>query len=303
MEITSEFWSVVILVVIVFVGLGAAILPMSLLARLRERTVRLPIEREQLTRLPGYGLQEEIKNKQFDLLGNMLLGMYLVIAPLAYYAIQAFVSLGSFPIIPAFVIAICVAYVALRTAKTFNHLTKLRLGHAAELATAGELLQLQAKGYQVFHDIQADKFNIDHLAIGPNGVFAIETKGRHKRHADASDKAKVKGVKGHEVVFKSGKLEFPSWVEVEPIEQAQRQAKWVSQWLSKAAGIEVKAVPVLVFPGWYVSRGSRVPFPILNHKQLASTLPKSGNASFSQEQINAIAYQVAQRAVQGERDK
>jgi hypothetical protein len=73
--------------------------------------------------------------------------------------------------------------------------------------------------------------------------------------------------------------------------------------VNKAAAIEVKAVPVLVFPGWYVSLGSRVPFPILNHKQLASTLPKSGDASFSQEQINAIAYQVAQRAVQGERDK
>ncbi|WP_246840656.1 nuclease-related domain-containing protein [Lacimicrobium sp. SS2-24] len=283
--------------------MSAVILPLFVMLKRRDKLVKLPIDRKQLLRLPGYGLQEEISDKQFDLVGHMLMGIFLVISPFAYFTINAFVSSGYFPYTHSFLIAVALAIVAWRTIKTFNHLTKLRLGHTAELATAGELLQLQAKGYQVFHDIQADKFNIDHLAIGPNGVFAIETKGRHKRHADASANAKAKGVKGHEVVYKSGKLEFPSWVEVEPIEQAKRQAKWVSQWLSTAAGIEVKAVPVLVFPGWYVSRGSRVPFPILNHKQLAITLPKSGNTSYSQEQINAIAYQVAQRAVQGERDK
>ena len=28
----------------------------------------------------------------------------------------------------------------------------------------------------VYHDIQADQFNIDHVVVGPSGVFAVETK-------------------------------------------------------------------------------------------------------------------------------
>ena len=43
---------------------------------------------------------------------------------------------------------------------------------------------LVSAGYSVFHDIQLQKngkrFNIDHLVIGPNGVFAIETKNYRK---------------------------------------------------------------------------------------------------------------------------
>ena len=36
-------------------------------------------------------------------------------------------------------------------------------------------------GFAVFHDVPGDKaFNVDHVVIGPQGVFAVETKGRGK---------------------------------------------------------------------------------------------------------------------------
>ncbi|MDF2180139.1 nuclease-related domain-containing protein [Aliiglaciecola sp. CAU 1673] len=298
-----ELGSSVIALAILLSGMGATLVPMFFLLKRREQTVKLPIDREQLLRLPGYGLQKEIIDKQFELLGSMLIGMCLVISPFAYYSIHAFVSLGSIPYLPVFLVVVGIVYGIWKTIKNFNHLTRLRLGHTAELATAGELIQLQAFGYQVFHDIQAEKFNIDHLAIGPNGVFAIETKGRHKRHADSSNgKDRANGIKSHELIFKDGKLHFPSWQEIEPIQQAERQAKWVTQWLTKACGFEISAVPVLVFPGWFVKLQSRVPFPILNHKMIVSTLPKNGNSQFTQEQINVISWQVAQRSIQGKRD-
>ncbi|MBU1055794.1 MAG: NERD domain-containing protein [Proteobacteria bacterium] len=35
-------------------------------------------------------------------------------------------------------------------------------------------------GYKVYHDFPAEKFNIDHIIIGPAGVYAVETKARQK---------------------------------------------------------------------------------------------------------------------------
>ncbi|MBO2649038.1 NERD domain-containing protein [Shewanella algae] len=170
----------------------------------------------------------------------------------------------------------------------------LRLGHAAEVATANELIGLQGLGYQVFHDVQADGFNIDHLVIGANGVFVIETKGRHKRNKD-----KKNGGKDHELTFKDGKLIFPSWVETKPLEQAVRQAKWVGDWLSKSSGVEVSPMPVLVFPGWYINRDSKPLFPILNHRQLVKTIPTCRSQLFTQQQVEQIVYQISQRNYQG----
>lgn len=100
---------------------------------------------------------------------------------------------------------------------------------------------------------------------------------------------------------KHGRLNFPSWTETNPIEQAQRQAlllrERVSQWLTKATGSPVVATPALVFPGWYVTCQTKPPFPIVNHKQLVGTIPKLKIQDLTQQQVDTIIYQVAQRCL------
>ena len=279
-----------------FVTLGV----MYVLLKHRDATVTLPIDREQLTRIPAYGLQKQIHDLQLDLLGSMMMGLMIVCFPFAANSIQAHIAVGKFPWIYALTGLVGLTYCSIKTWKLFSKLTKLRLGHTAEIATANELIGLQALGYQVFHDVQADGFNIDHLVIGKNGVFAIETKGRHKRNKDlrqTNGNGSSSGKKGYEVFYKDGRLNFPSWTETKPIEQAQRQAQWVSQWLTKATGSPVAATPVLVFPGWYVTSQSKPPLPILNHKQLVGTIPKLKTQDLTQQQVDSIIYQVAQRCL------
>lgn len=100
---------------------------------------------------------------------------------------------------------------------------------------------------------------------------------------------------------KDGRLNFLSWTETKPIEQAQSQAllfrERVNQWLTKATGSPVAATPALVFPGWYVTSQSKPPFPILNHKQLVGTIPKLKTQDLTQQQVDTIIYQVAQRCL------
>lgn len=290
----SNLLSVVIILSSLFVGAGV----LHVLLRYRDATLTLPVDREQLIRIPAYGLQQQIQDLQLDLMGYMMMGAIIFCSPFALNSIQAHIAIGKFPWLLSITALMGLAYCGFKTWKNFSKLTKLRLGHTAEIATANELIGLQALGYQVFHDVQADGFNIDHLVIGKNGVFAIETKGRHKRNKDLRQtNGNGNGSKGYQVFYKDGRLNFPSWTETKPIEQAERQSKWVNQWLTKATGTPVSSTPVLVFPGWYVTCQAKPPFPIVNHKQLVGTIPTLRTQALTQQQVDSIIYQVAQRCL------
>ncbi|MFG0833463.1 nuclease-related domain-containing protein [Aeromonas bivalvium] len=282
------------ILVLPLLGMGGIVATLWLWLKRRDQTVKLPIDRDALLRLPGYGLQQQISDRQMDVIGYLLLAVLITTAPFAGVGAKALLARETPPYFILLAILLCLLSCCLRAWKNLQQLNRYRLGYVAELATAAELLRLQGMGYQVFHDIQADGFNIDHLVVGANGVFAIETKGRHKWLRDARQRGK-----NHEIVFRDGRLQFPSWYETEPLSQAERQACWVHQWLSKAVGTAIPVTPVLVFPGWYIKLQSRPPFPVISHKQLVTTLPRLGSLLFSQAQINALSYQIAQRCVQG----
>jgi len=46
----------------------------------------------------------------------------------------------------------------------------------------GEILEgLVADGWQVIHDVSFGRGNIDHIVVGPGGLFTVETKSRRGR--------------------------------------------------------------------------------------------------------------------------
>ncbi|HEW9974530.1 TPA: hypothetical protein VGT13_001475 [Shewanella algae] len=150
-------------VVFLLSGMAVVLLVMRLVLWHRDRTVRLPIDRDKLQRIPALGLQQQIQNLLFDVIGAFMIAIMVVCMPFAVAGIHQNIVSGS--ILWSFLVVsvIGVVYAAFKMWKSFRKLTNLRLGHAAEVATANELIGLQGLGYQVFHDVQADDFNIDHL--------------------------------------------------------------------------------------------------------------------------------------------
>jgi hypothetical protein len=174
-----------------------------------------------------------------------------------------------------------------RLVKSIKQAKKLRLGYYGELATGQCLQQLVRGGYHVFHDFPAEKFNIDHIAVGTGGVFAIETKARSKpvlKNGNGRDEAKV--------IYDGNKLKFPTWEETEPLVQAERQAKWLADFLTKAVGEPVKVQPILSLPGWYVERTARHGMLVVNPKNLSFLLKSK---DLSESMINRIAHQLEQK--------
>lgn len=168
------------------------------------------------------------------------------------------------------------------------------LGYFGERIVAEHLEPLKQQGWRIFHDVPGQsngtKFNIDHIAVGPNGVFVIETKTRRKGGARP-------GFDDHKVYFDGRALVWPWGEDNHGLEQAERNAAWLKDTIKAELGENVFVTPFLTLPGWWVenkpSRDSRL-CRVVNSKGLAKFLP-NGPATLGQKQIDAIAAKLEAR--------
>jgi hypothetical protein len=130
-----------------------------------------------------------------------------------------------------------------RIQKILRELPDLRLGTEGERIVGERLETLRSQEYRIFHDIIEDDYNIDHVIIGPEGVFAIETKTRSKP------------ARGNATVTYDGRRVLVGGMapDRDPIVQAKAAARRVRAILKEQCGVEVWVNPVVLYPGWYVS--------------------------------------------------
>ena len=184
-------------------------------------------------------------------------------------------------------IAVFIAYQVRRLVRAGHRIDDLRAGYDAELAVGQELDQLMRQEARVFHDLPADRFNIDHVVVCPSGLFAVETKGFTKpRNMDGRAAATV--------TFDGVTLKFPTWTTTQPLEQAARQAQWLAKWVSSAVGEPVSVTAVLVLPGWWVERKGRGNARVISGGEVNSLLSRT-SSGLSEQLMQRIAHQLEQR--------
>lgn len=260
---------------------------------------RHPLTRGML-RPPGHHLAERIASAQFDFasllfmppLAGSLLGLLYFAS--AFFTGQAPGELtAGLYLIPVIFIGL---YCAWKAISLFQKIKRLKLGWEGELATAEELNRLTRLGYEVFHDVPAEGFNVDHVVVGPSGLYAIETKARTKQK-------RGKATSSWRATYDGKKIDFAGFSDAKPIEQATRNAKWLSQWLSAASGEKVSATPVVALPGWYIDRKARPAVRVINSTEAQSMVTSTTSAQLSEEQIKRLAYQLDQRCREIAKDK
>jgi hypothetical protein len=272
----------------------AGIVPVGVLAcaialhrwKAKQRGTRLPTT-EKLLRPPGYSLSRRLEN----LWENFTFWMFG-----AYVA--SLCSVGTWKFTPNDitgemmffgVFGIAAAACTVCAWRSWLGMRRTRLGLLGEQAVAEQLQVLGLKGYQVFHDIPGDgKWNVDHVLVGPAGVFVIETKARVKQPGRAG------GADFH-VGFDGKVLRFPGGQDRKAAQQARANAKWVAAMLSKATGETVRTVPIVALPGWMVDR-ARPDFEVqvLNSKEVPVFIADA-ETKLSGKQVQQIAYQLDQR--------
>jgi hypothetical protein len=279
------------LLCVVFVGpFTAYFFVMRRKRKVRERR-KSPLTAD-LLRAPGQALRDELEDLRvgfaFDLGMLMLMPAALVATYLLFVQIR---GAGHRPwVIAALAIGLLVFMVGWirKLLSVSEELDKRRIGLDAELAVGQELDQLMRRGAVVFHDLPAEHFNVDHVMVAEQGVFAIETKGRSKP-------SHIAGPVGATVVYDGQMLKFPDSASRKPIEQAERQAQWLQSWLTSATGEPVAVTPVVALPGWFVEWKGRGPVKVLSGKQMYLLLKDRPKLPLSPAQVQRIAHQLEQR--------
>ncbi len=279
------------MLVTLFLTLAPAILVVAYITYHNKRLIKVrksPLN-TNLLRSPGESIYEKIESTQYDIDFSLT---FLFILPLMAYIFYLKSNQSKFNSVTLLTLAsIGIAYLSIKLVKQINARNKLTLGYEAELAVGQELNMLMRQGYYVFHDVNLDvttnKFNVDHVVLGKSGVFAVETKGRTKPvKGDAKVNANVK--------YDGTQLNFPNWVEAEPVEQAKRQANTLQKWLSSSVGEVVEVKPVLAIPGWFVDRVGKGDVDVINGKNSAGYFNGVKSQNLSDKLVSQIAHQLEQ---------
>jgi Nuclease-related domain len=175
-----------------------------------------------------------------------------------------------------------------RATKLLNERTTLRLHYEGLLEVGRHLEQLSHDGFHVYHGLPAETFNIDHVLVGPKGVFAVETKTHLKSvHKKRPEDATVE--------YDGRTLFFPRTEDYKTIDQAWKQAAWLSEWLGKAIGEPIAARAIVALPGWLVKRTSAEGIPVVNPQQFSSLFKYIKPRPLSNSMIICINHQLVQR--------
>jgi hypothetical protein len=169
--------------------------------------------------------------------------------------------------------------------KNWGQFRARRLGITGEEAVGQYLEQhLRSTGFQVLHDIPANGFNLDHVVIGPSGVFVIETK-THSKPAKGASAVRYDGESVSVNGFKPDR---------DPIVQAKSEARWLSNLFEQSTGRKVFVQPVVLYPGWFVEpQPPKVDVWVLNEKALPTFINNSRQASLSNEDVHLLAFHLA----------
>jgi hypothetical protein len=255
------------------------VLALLLVLRRRARQDRAPFpENTRLLRAPGESLRRKVAELDDKIDNALLVGLVVPVGALCAGFLVARQFSGWTLVVVAALSVVVFALLIVRMAKRVIALVErwrnTSLGYFGERIVAEHLEPLKAAGHRVFHDVPAGEpphgsnvppFNIDHVVVGPNGVFAIETKTRRKGRARV-------GFMAHEIIYDGRALSYPWGEDQHGLEQALNQAEWLATYLQKQMGTTIPVRPLLVFPGWMIIRKDSGAVNVLNPRELPAAI-------------------------------
>lgn len=254
---------------------------------------RSPIKDKPL-RLPGQSLEEERAELLSEKVGSRLAwaGAMLFLAGWEWFRYWQPRWVSPW-LMTAAATGVCI-YVAIRIYQLMPRLRNLHQGIEGEKAVGQFLERLREQGYQVFHDLVGEGFNVDHVLIGPAGVFTIETKTwRKPQRGDAR------------IVYDGNALTVAGREpDRDPLVQAKAQANWLRGLLSESTGRRMEVQPVVVFPGWFVeaASGAQRAVWVMEPKGLPAFL-KNEPLRLPAEDVKLVAYHLARHVRSVERER
>ncbi len=222
---------------------------------------RSPLKERPL-RHAGQSVNERLDDRWMDMLGFGLIAWFVIsLAGLEWW--RSYRHDTYHPFLFAFLALFTTAFSGWRIRTIVREIRLLKLGRDGERIVSEFLDQLRKDGYEILHDVVGGDFNVDHVLIGPTGVFAIETKTRSK----SGGAEETVQHDGQNIIIHG----YP--VDPNPVNQANANARWIRELLKNSTGKDFPVVPIVLYPGWYVERKTNATdVLVLNPKNIESAL-------------------------------
>ena len=256
--------------------------------RLHERRSRTKLPFMELKRRPA-GESTRIKIISLDEKIDEHI-FYLLVLPISLMT-SALITKQSNIVVTLILLGASVPWTLVFKTKVIKLLEERRnyqLGFDGERYVGEELSRLITLGFEIYHDVPFDGFNMDHVLVGRQGIFVIETKTRSKPLNKIGDKE-------YHVEFDGKCLHWPWGTDQEDIKQTSDNAEDLRNWLSGAVGEAVEVSGILTIPGWWVDRTApNNDIQVLNPKEIytACDLRKS---KLTDEMVQRVCHQLDQK--------
>lgn len=245
--------------------------------------MRSPLKDKPL-RNPGQSLDERLIDSAFEATQYLVIAVFLIfLAGIEWW--KQYASIPPAPIFYSSIALISVAYSGIKLRYFFIRAKNDKLGRDGEKCVGQFLDKLRANGAQIFHDIPAKGFNLDHVVISEKGIFVVETKTFSKPKT-GSPTIEFNG----ETITKNGYE-----LDRDPIKQVTAASKYLHDIISESTGRHFNIQPIVTFPGWYVKPSSKKPKSnvwVLNPKVIPTFIANANN-SISNEDVQLSSYHLS----------
>ena len=207
---------------------------------MKKQETKSPIVDKSL-RHPAQSLDEKLD----ELINDKALGYFLVTGIFIALALSSwlvyFLNTLPNPFLLTLVAVGVTAWSIYKVLQIKKEVKNYKQGRDGEREVGMNLELLRENGLKVYHDIVGKDFNIDHVLVGEQGIFVIETK-TYSKPLEGQCEIIFNG----ETLSKNGTLENDK-----PIRQVRANAQWLKDYLKSSTGKEFEVKSIIVFPGWF----------------------------------------------------
>ena len=216
-----------------------------------------------VSRPPGAAVDALLSKRYRDLaLWALTIGFVPTYVTLSYFRGQAALASS----VVAGVGALVTVLAVIKGRECMRAVRCLHVTRAGKLLVGRLLEEVLSREFRVFHDVCVAGQTIDHVVIGPTGIFAVSSVTRVPAEGSVQDPV---------VSVDGGRLRFSDAEQEEhrtEVSQARRDARWLEEWLEAATFGRCSWVrPVLVLPGWQI-RIEREPAALVLNESSLETL-------------------------------
>jgi hypothetical protein len=239
--------------------------------------------KEPPLRLPGQSLDEEIIEWQSERWINYFItaSSLFMLALMEWFGYLTHAPRR--PILFSVCVVLAIAGLVWRVLHIRRKLRPLKLGRHGERVVGQFLEGFRGRGGRVFHDVPGEGgFNVDHVLICPQGVFAVETKTWSLPWPAAK------------IITRDGELlKAGLKPDRDPIAQASAAARWVQDLLVRRAGHAFEVRAIVAVPGWRVDAAlEHGTVCVIEPKQLPDYLARQ-RITLSAKEIRRLAFHLS----------